>query len=73
VHSMLAVRVFVRQDELGVLTLYSLHPFGFDEDAERIALLFAAHAAVAVAGAQQEQNLTTALTSRDGIVRPRES
>ena len=67
VGSMLAVRLFVHRDELGVLTLYSRDPHAFGDDAEQIAVLFGAHAAVALAGAQHEQHLTAALTARDAI------
>ncbi|MGN9812592.1 ANTAR domain-containing protein [Micromonospora sp. BQ11] len=67
VGSMLAVQVYVRREDLGVLTLYSRDPHAFDDDAEQIALLFATHAAVALAGAHNAQHLTTALKNRDAI------
>lgn len=67
VGSLLAVRLFVHGDELGVLSLYSGAPHAFDDDAEQLAVLFAAHAAVAVAGARHQQNMTAALTARDDI------
>ncbi|WP_306214818.1 GAF and ANTAR domain-containing protein [Actinoplanes sp. RD1] len=67
VASVLAVRLFVHRQDVGVLALYSRDPYAFDDDAEQLAAVFAAHAAVAVAGAQQEQQLHTALTTRDAI------
>lgn len=52
-------------DNLGALNLYSSRPDAFTEDSERIGLMVASHAAVALAGARQEANLRVALdTSR---------
>lgn len=67
VGSLLAVRLFVHRDELGVLTLCARTRHAFDDEAERTAVLFAAHAAVAVAGAQHDQHMAAALTARDDI------
>jgi GAF domain-containing protein len=52
-------------DNLGALNLYSSRPDAFTEDSERIGLMVASHAAVALASARQEANLRVALdTSR---------
>ena len=67
VGSMVALRLFDQRDDLGVLTLYSNDTHAFDDDAEQIGLLFAVHAAVAMAGARHQQHLTAALTTRDAI------
>jgi hypothetical protein len=40
---------------------------GNDDESEHAGLLFAAHAAVAMSDAQRQQNLTTAMGSRDLI------
>jgi GAF domain-containing protein len=63
--SMLAVQLFVEGDDLGALNLFSEGADAFDDESEHIALLFASHAAVALAGAQQQERLHRALGTRD--------
>ena len=66
--SMLAVQLYVQADELGALNLLNEQPHAFeDEDAERVALLFATHAALAMAGAQAQEQLRHGLDTRDII------
>lgn len=65
VGSMLAVRLFVVGDDLGALNLMSEHTGAFDTEAEHVALMFAAHAAVAMSGAQEQEQLRRALGTRD--------
>jgi GAF domain-containing protein len=65
--SMLSFQLFVQQDNLGALNLYSADKNAFDDDAEHIGLLFASHAAVAMSGAQREEHLTKAIHARDVI------
>jgi GAF domain-containing protein len=74
--SVLSCRLFVPRNEetLGALSLYSSVPFAFETAARDIALMFASHAALALAGAEQElraavreRNLEEALRSRDVI------
>ena len=65
--SMLAVQLYVDGDDLGALNLFAERPEAFDDDSEHIALLFAAHAAVAMAGAQKQQQLRSAMHTRDLI------
>jgi GAF domain-containing protein len=67
VGSMLSFQLFVTGGNLGALNLYSREPHGFDADAESIGLVFATHAAVALAGAQQEERMRSAMTSREVI------
>lgn len=67
VSSMLSVQLFVAGDDLGALNLLSTQPHAFDEGSEHIALLFASHAAVAIVGAEQEEQLLDALAQRDVI------
>lgn len=67
VASMLSFQLFVTGGNLGALNLYSGRPHGFDEEAEAIGLVFASHAAVALAGAQQEERMRTAISSREVI------
>jgi ANTAR domain./GAF domain. len=65
------------KDNLGALALYSSRPGAFTEESERVALAFASHAAVALAGAVHDQNLHAALDSARtigeaiGIIRSR--
>lgn len=64
---MLAVQLYVTGENLGALNLHSTQIDAFDDESEQVGLLFAAHAAVALAGAQDHENLNTALTARDVI------
>ena len=67
VGSMLSVRLFVRGEDLGALNLFNADAAGFDEESEHVALLFASHAAIAMAGAQQQEQLRAAIEFRDLI------
>ena len=67
VGSMLCFQLFVRSDQLGALNLYAGRPHAFDDECQDIGHMFAAHAAVALAGAEHERNLRTAVSSRDVI------
>jgi GAF domain-containing protein len=55
--SMLCIQLYVQGDDLGALNLYS----------DQVGLLFATHAAIAMAGAQREQQLRVAISGRDII------
>jgi transcriptional regulator with GAF, ATPase, and Fis domain len=65
--SSVSFQLFVRRDNLGALNLYATRPHAFARDAEHVGLLFAAHASVALAGAQREDQLRFALGTRDAI------
>ena len=67
VRSMLCFQLFVKDDSVGALNLYSVEPDVFGDESEDIGLLLAAHSAVALAAAMKEGNLRVALTSRDMI------
>lgn len=67
VRSLLAFQLFVRAETLGALNLYGDAPAAFTGDAEIIGDVFASHAAVALAEAIQDHQLTEALRSRDII------
>jgi GAF domain-containing protein len=67
VGSMLCYQLFVASDHLGALNLYASRPGAFDDESQDIGHLFAAHAAVAVAGAEHEEHLRGAVSSRDLI------
>lgn len=57
VRSMLAFRLFIAEDTLGSLNLYSKRPRAFTEDSLAIGTIFAAHASVALRAAQTKEDL----------------
>ncbi len=67
VRSMLAFQLYNSEDSLGALNLYSKRINAFDEDALRMGLVFASHAAVALTGAQAQENLQRAVQTRNVI------
>jgi GAF domain-containing protein len=67
VGSMLCFQLFVAGDRLGALNVYSRRAHAFDAESEDIGLLFVSHAAVALAGAEHEQNLLAGMQHRDVI------
>lgn len=67
VRSMLCFQLFVHENTLGALNLLSSKPAAFDDEAEGIGAMVAAHAAVALAGAQKFDHLRMALVNRDVI------
>ncbi len=60
VRSMLSFQLYVVGDNLGALNLYNREPDAFDDESEHVGLLFASHAAVAMAGAQRNEQLNRA-------------
>ncbi len=67
IHSLLSYRLFVTDRTLGALNLYSSRVDAFDRATEQDGRLLATHAAIALIGAQREEQLSTALESRDII------
>ncbi|MEV4460796.1 GAF and ANTAR domain-containing protein [Microbispora sp. NPDC049633] len=67
VKSMLSFQLYVRKGDLGALNLYSREKNAFDDESEHVGLLFAAHAAVAMSGARQQEQLRRAIAVRDLI------
>ena len=74
VRSMLGIRLFVADDTMGALNLFSERVHGFDEEARQIAEVFATHASIALAAAAVHDRdfhsitgLGEALTTRDVI------
>jgi GAF domain-containing protein len=65
--SMLSFQLWVEGDNLGALNLYGRKPHAFTDESEQIGLLFVAHAAVAMAGAQRHDQLAAGLATRDLI------
>jgi transcriptional regulator with GAF, ATPase, and Fis domain len=67
IRSMLSYRLFTSRATMGALNLYSSQRDAFSEESEQEGLLFASHAAVALAGARAQAQLSVALESRDVI------
>lgn len=67
VHSMLCTQLFTNENQMGALNIYSGHHDAFDEEAHEVARLLAAHAAVAVAAAQEIATLKVAVDRRTTI------
>ncbi|MGI5155337.1 ANTAR domain-containing protein [Microbispora sp. CA-102843] len=67
VRSMLSFQLYVQKGNLGALNLYSFEKNAFDDESEHVGLLFAAHAAVAMSGARQQEQLRHAIAVRDLI------
>jgi transcriptional regulator with GAF, ATPase, and Fis domain len=65
--SMLCFRLFVEGDTLGALNLYSKATDHFDHESRTAGLVFAAHAALALAAAIHDEQMEEALQSRDVI------
>lgn len=69
--SMLSFQLYVEGDNLGALNLYGRRVGAFDDDSEHVGLLFASHAAVAIADAEKVRHLQMSVASRDILGRPK--
>jgi GAF domain-containing protein len=67
VRSGLAIRLFTAESTMGSLNLYAETVDAYDDDDRGMASIFAAHAAVALRAAQQQEQLTFAIETRDII------
>ena len=67
VTSILSFRLFAEEDTLGALNLYSKQAGAFDDEALAVGSVFATHSAVALAGAQHDEQMQKALQTRDVI------
>lgn len=65
--SMLSIQLYVENDNLGALNLYSRTAGSFTDESEHVGLLFASHAAIAFAGADKAHHLNIAVARRDLI------
>lgn len=66
---MLACQLYVDGDDLGALNLFSRTAGALTEESEHVALMFAAHAAVAFAAAQQRETASRSVATRQVIGR----
>lgn len=68
VRAILATRLFITEDTtMGSINLYAETVDAFDDADRAVASIFATHAAVALRAAQQHEQLTAAIESRDVI------
>ncbi|MGZ3145811.1 GAF and ANTAR domain-containing protein [Lentzea chajnantorensis] len=67
VGSMLSFQLFVQDEDLGALNLYSARTGAFDDESQHVGSLFAGHAAIALASAQERSQLSAAVATRDLI------
>jgi transcriptional regulator with GAF, ATPase, and Fis domain len=67
VGSMLSFQMYVERDNLGALNLYSRDTDAFTDESEQIGLVFATHAALAMADARNQERLYQAMEARDLI------
>lgn len=67
IRSILSAHLFVADDSIGALSLFSPEVAAFGDDDENTAMLIGAHAAIAMCGARQQENFDIALASRDLI------
>ena len=64
---LMSFRLFVKDEALGVLTLYGPYPDMFTEETVAVGEIFAQHAAVAMAGVTAAEQMQRAIASRDVI------
>ena len=69
IQSILSLRLFVDEDTMGALNLYSTAPDAFDETDVALGSVFAAHAAIALSSRRREDSLEQKAQSRDVIGR----
>ena len=67
--SILSIRLFVEEDTMGALNLYSTAPDAFDDSDVALGTVFAVHASVAMSAARREDHLEQKAQSRDVIGR----
>lgn len=67
VASMLSFQLFVQDDDLGALNLYSREVNAFGDESVHVGSLFAGHAAIALASAQERRQFGAAVQTRDLI------
>ena len=67
VRSMVCVRLFTHEDRMGALNLFSSEPGAFTDEELHVVEVIAAHAAVALAAAENIENLERAMDNRTVI------
>ena len=67
VRSIMAFQMFIADETMGALNIYSEEPDVFDAEARTIGLIFAAHSSIAWNSARRDEQFRKALASRDVI------
>ncbi|HEX2024084.1 MAG TPA: ANTAR domain-containing protein [Acidimicrobiales bacterium] len=67
--SILSIRLFIEEDTMGALNLYSTASDAFDDSDVALSSVFAVHASVAMSAARREETLEQKARSRDMIGR----
>lgn len=67
--SILSIRLYIEEDTMGALNLYSTETDAFDDSDVALATVFAVHASVAMSAARREEALEQKAESRDVIGR----
>jgi GAF domain-containing protein len=67
IRSIMAFQLFIANQSMGALNVYSEEPGAFDEKTEEVGLIFATHSSVAWNSARRDEQLRRALASRDTI------
>ena len=65
--SALSFKLYTSSQTAGALNLFALEPGAFDAEAETIGAVLAAHAAAAIIASRQNEQLESALSTRDRI------
>jgi len=65
--SLLSLQLYVHGEDLAALNVYSRRAGAFNDESEQVGLVFASHAAIAMANARRVQQIRTAVDSRDII------
>ncbi len=69
VTSIVSIRLFLEEDTMGALNLYSTAPDAFDDSDVALGTVFAVHASVAMSAARQQESLERKAETRDVIGR----
>jgi GAF domain-containing protein len=67
INGVMGFKLFAKEEDLGVLDLYTSQPGAFDERCQEIGRLVASHAAIAFSTARSATNLRNALSSRQDV------
>jgi GAF domain-containing protein len=67
IRSIMAFQLFIADESMGALNVYSEEPEAFDRETEEVGLIFATHSAVAWNSARRDEQFRQALASRDAI------
>jgi GAF domain-containing protein len=67
IRSIMAFQLFIADETMGALNVYSEHAYAFGPETREIGMIFAAHSSVAWNSARRDEQFKRALASRDTI------